>query len=76
MSEWQLYDEPCPFCGSLSFTEYTTEKYRVEVVEDTHDDNADYAIDDIIVRDSNINEVWCSGCDTPLIQQSGFEEYI
>jgi len=76
MSEWQMYDEPCPFCGGLSFTEYTTEKYRVEVVNETSDDTTDYTIDDMIVKDSNINEVWCAECDAPLIEHAGFNEYL
>ena len=74
--EWRLYDEPCPHCGSLSFKEYTSETYRVEMVEDESDGDVEYTIDDIIVRDSEINEVWCRECDTKLIEHSSFGEYL
>jgi len=66
-TSWQLYDEPCPFCGSLSFSEYTKEEYHVEVVEDETNNDIDYTIDDIIVEDTDMQEVWCRECDTRLI---------
>jgi len=66
-SSWQLYDEPCPFCGSLSFSEYTKEEYHVEVVEDETNNDIDYTIDDIMVEYTDIQEVWFRECDTRLI---------
>jgi len=37
------------------------------MVEDESDDDVEYTIDDIIVRNSEINDVWCRECDTQLM---------
>jgi phage terminase large subunit GpA-like protein len=69
-TEWMMYNETCPHCGGTEFLEQSvqTNIVKIEERESGEDDVlfVDYAIEDIIVDDTDIQEVWCRGCDTQV----------
>jgi len=72
-SEWLAYNEPCPHCGGLDFLEKATQMNIVKLSkEESEDDEVhfidnEYTIEDIIVDDTDIQEVWCRGCDKQVL---------
>ena len=72
-AEWTPYGEPCPHCGGAEFLETATQVNIVKLSEDEREDDEVYFIDDmyeiedIIVDDTDIQEVWCRDCDTQVL---------
>lgn len=72
-AEWTAYSEPCPHCGGVDFLEKATQVNIVKLSEDEREDDEVYFIDDmyeiedIIVDDTDIQEVWCRDCDTQVL---------
>lgn len=70
-TDWMIYNEPCPHCGGVEFLEKSLQENVVKIEErESGEDDVlfvDYAIEDIIVDDTDIQEVWCRGCDTQVL---------
>ena len=70
-TDWMIYNEPCPHCGGVDFLEKSMQENIVKIEERESGEDyvlfVDYAIEDIIVDDTDIQEVWCRGCDTQIL---------
>jgi phage terminase large subunit GpA-like protein len=70
-TNWMIYNQPCPHCGGVDFLEKATQEniVKIETRESAEAEVlfADYELNDVIVDDTDIQEVWCRGCDTQLL---------
>ena len=70
-ADWMIYNEPCPHCGGVEFLEKSLQENVVKIEErESGEDDVlfvDYAIEDIIVDDTDVQEVWCRVCDTQVL---------
>ena len=70
-TDWMIYNEPCPHCGGVDFLEKSMQENIVKIEERESGEDyvlfVDYAIEDIVVDDTDIQEVWCRGCDTQIL---------
>jgi len=68
---WMIYNQPCPHCGGVDFLEKATQENIVKIEKRESAEGevlfADYELNDVIVDDTDIQEVWCRGCDTQLL---------
>jgi len=70
-TNWMIYNQPCPHCGGVDFLEKATQEniVKIEKRESAEEEVlfVDYELNDVIVDDTDIQEVWCRGCDTQLL---------
>jgi predicted DCC family thiol-disulfide oxidoreductase YuxK len=70
-TDWMIYNEPCPHCGGVEFLEKSVQEHIVNLEKRDAEEGqvlfVDYVMGDIVVRDTDVKEVWCRGCDTQVL---------